>query len=1019
MGGPTKGRSRGTILRHAGDALEGNLKPVVWITAPAGSGKSVFAKQICRRSGGVCIWLRAEPRMADMGMFLTSLESAFRNALAKRDLPALASQDIAYPVDYLRRLIAAGSQDSRITIVLDDLHGLPADAPLHQALADAIADDTGDVRLILVSRETPHPAWLRFNAAGKVVTVDFNTLKLSEAEASELMIQLGGDCGGWTASSLVQASGGWMLGACLLLQSAMPRKVNDAADLLSPDSTDLFNLIVHELIEPLSDTDRTMLCRMARLPNLPVRIVAHALGLPRGDKRLVRLANRLLFVERDGRDRLQIHDLLKAALRHHYSDLVDEGKAAELATRAGKMLLEDGDVGEGLLLLSSSAAWAALKRAVIEHAPALSEQGELGVILTALEPMPEAERETNLTMRYWYAAALLNVNPIKARELLTPMLETARRVRANELLIPIWTTLADAIWLEWMDCSLFDPLIEMLPELAKRAKKQGPTYEAMLARGAFAAMSFRCPDHKDFSYWEQRNLDFYGQRIPRHETIRRGIHLLFRYCYGEGHRWKADQVRTRLNQVFDEETASVADICTRYVVTAEFLSIFDASGDETFRALEMGIEANARHQQTFWDGTLINAALFKALSLEDRERARRYLGLLAARLGPHAHPNHVAFHQHFSAWNHWLDGEREAALALLLPAYRTAERSGMAMFPVHYGNAVAAVLQSLGRRREALAWLRRSRRAAERQSSPLLVFLSGLRGASLALTSANPERAKPYLRAALAAGAIMRFYLHAWTSRSEMAALMRFAILNDIEADYARELIRVLGLAGEMPPEADLANVQIVSLGRFDVLQGGGSRLTSGKLPRSPIALAVHLIAAGPEGEASEALADRLWPDLNADEARKRMKSTVYRLRQMVGTSEAIVTAGGRISFDPEHVSIDAWELMTLATAPGWTAEARHAEALRLYRGPFVYHYADDTGLISYEHKLEEAAIEACTAFVRALSVAGDWSRALRVSREGLERLGFRETLHDLATEAAEHLGVDFDAGASDVRLYS
>lgn len=1009
--GTARRQSRTTISRQSGDVLAAEHKSVVWITAPAGSGKSVFAMQMCRRLGGAFVWLRAEPRMADMGAFLTSLESAFRNAFPKYDLPALASQDIAFPVDYLRRLIAAGGRGNRITLVLDDLHVLPAEAAVHQALVDAVSDETGDIRVVLVSREAQHPAWLRLNAIGKAMVVDFDMLKLKETEADELISAFDGDCSRWSAPELVRASGGWMLGACLLLQSAMSR-ADDAADRLAPDSTDLLDLIVHELVEPLSEPDRIMLCRAARLPNLPVRIVAHALNLPRGDKRLARLADRLLFVERDGSDRLQIHDLLKAALHHHYSDLVDAAKTAELGSRAGQALLENGDVGEGLLLLSASGAWDALRNAIAEYAPSLGEQGELGVILAALEPMPEAELETSLALRYWYGESLLGVNPAKACEVLSAALDAAQQCHQQELLIPIWTALIDSIWFKWTDLHLLDDLIVMLPQLTQLARKLGPRSEASLARGAFVAMLLRRPDHPDFPFWEQCNLDFYFQTLPRHETIRRGIQLMFRYCYCEGHRWKAAQVRTRLNQVFDEELAPAVDICARHFVAAEFLSIFDASGDETFRAMESGIEANAKHQQQFFDGALLNAALYKALTLEDRDRTRRYLTMLSVRVGPQAPPPYVAFHQHFIAWDHWLSGEYDAALAVILGAHRAGERIGMALFPVLYGNAVAAVLQSLERRREALAWLRRARRAAARQNSPLLVFLSGLRGAFLALKSINPDRAKPYLRTALAAGATMRFYLHAWTSRAEMAELMRFAILNDIETDYANELIRVLGLAGEIPSEADGARIQIVSLGRFDVLEGSISRLTSGKLPRSPIALAVHLIAAGQDGESSEALADRLWPELDATDARKRMKSTVYRLRQMIGISEAIVTQGGRIALDPDHVSIDAWDLMALATAPGWTAEARYTEALRLYRGPFVYHYADDTGLIAYEHKLEEAAINACTAFVRSLSVSGDWPRALRVSREGLERLGFRETLYDLATEAAEHLGVELDADA-------
>ena len=87
----------------------------------------------------------------------------------------------------IRRLISAGSRDSRITLVLDDLHVLPAQTPLHQALADAVRDDTDDIRLVLVSREAQHPAWLRLNAIGKAAVIDVDMLKLNEAEAGSVI----------------------------------------------------------------------------------------------------------------------------------------------------------------------------------------------------------------------------------------------------------------------------------------------------------------------------------------------------------------------------------------------------------------------------------------------------------------------------------------------------------------------------------------------------------------------------------------------------------------------------------------------------------------------------------------------------------------------------------------------------------------------------------------------------------------------------------------------------------------
>jgi DNA-binding SARP family transcriptional activator len=308
--------------------------------------------------------------------------------------------------------------------------------------------------------------------------------------------------------------------------------------------------------------------------------------------------------------------------------------------------------------------------------------------------------------------------------------------------------------------------------------------------------------------------------------------------------------------------------------------------------------------------------------------------------------------------------------------------------------------------------MRRARRAAVRQQSPLLVFLTHLRGAALALSGGREDRALPYLRKALSAGASMRIFLHPWIRRSEMALLLRAAVAAGIETDYAGELMRVLGLAAELTGAANAQAIRIVALGRFDATEDGRSLLTSAKLQRGPIALAVHLIAAGPSGESAETLADRMWRNIDADGSRKRMKSTVYRLRQMLGAADAVQTQGGRISLDPGRVAVDAWDLDALAGAPGWTAEARYAEALRLYAGPFVQHHADDTSLMVYMQRLEGVAVGICLAFAQSLILAGDWNRALRVAREGLDRIGYHERLFDLATQAAEHLGRDAELEA-------
>src|SRR5690606_459897 len=135
------------------------------------------------------------------------------------------------------------------------------------------------------------------------------------------------------------------------------------------------------------------------------------------------------------------------------------------------------------------------------------------------------------------------------------------------------------------------------------------------------------------------------------------------------------------------------------------------------------------------------------------------------------------------------------------------------------------------------------------------------------------------------------------------------------------------------------------------------------------------------------------------------MKSTVYRLRQLLGGSDTVLTQGGRVAFNSDAVAVDVWEAQALASAPGWAPEARYTEGMRLYAGPFVHHHADDTALVAFGQEVGLAILDICESFARSLILAGDWQRALRVAKEGLDRIGYHEKLFDIAMEAAEFLG--------------
>lgn len=697
----------------------------------------MVARELARQSSIPVAWLRMDPRFSDRGSFLTALLSAFEAALPDRFLPPLGAEDIAFAEAYLRRLLeAALKDDSHLLLIVDDMHVVGEESDPSGLLAATVKEFLPRLQVVLATRATPDRNWAWYGANNLDTVVSFNDLKLSAEEAGDLILAHAPEqvASPWQANALVAASGGWILGARLLLRYGVRNHGHITGTVIDKADGRILDLVEQEILVPLNKEELTIIVGAAMLPDLTIPLLATALGREFPEAVVERVVNKTLFVETSSSGRLQAHDLLKAAVKR--SGLVDTPKEflLEAGARAGDALIRSGDIRSGLSLLASVEAWEALRMALLHEAPRLGEGGESGVLLSVLEAMPEAILNQDIATRYWHGVSLLNLDPHRARRLLTDTYAQAKAERNTDYIIPIWAALVDAIWLEWVDCTLFDPLIDDIPWLESVADRlDSEEQRALLARGAFAALSFRRPEAPDFPQWEQRNLSYFWKMMPRHEAIRRGIQLMFRYCWGDGERLKADQVRTRLNYIFNEEAAAPADVCTRHVVSTEFMTIFEPDSAAVIRNVEEGLAATARHQLFFWDGPMLNAALYKVMSLEDRQRGRHYLDLLLSRLGPHSRPHDVAFYEHFSGYDRWLDGDHEAALNHARTAYQTSLDSGFSISPVYYGVALAAIEQTIGHRREALRHVRRARRIASAQRSYILVFISFLRGAALAV----------------------------------------------------------------------------------------------------------------------------------------------------------------------------------------------------------------------------------------------------------------------------------------------
>jgi DNA-binding SARP family transcriptional activator len=134
-----------------------------------------------------------------------------------------------------------------------------------------------------------------------------------------------------------------------------------------------------------------------------------------------------------------------------------------------------------------------------------------------------------------------------------------------------------------------------------------------------------------------------------------------------------------------------------------------------------------------------------------------------------------------------------------------------------------------------------------------------------------------------------------------MRKLFAEALKADMETEYVKSVIR----ARSMLPEAPYYELiewpfqfRFYTLGRFQVVKDGSAVVFKGKAQKNAMALLKALIASGTTGVAESYISDILWPDADGDEAYISLKTTLHRLRQFLGSNDAVIYSDHKLTLD-------------------------------------------------------------------------------------------------------------------------
>lgn len=946
------------------ETLVSAQSPVLWLAAPAGSGKTTLASMLARRRGDPCAWLRLDEADADAASFLVHLTEALRVAgivaapptrpISREHLPALTT----YARLLLRELL--GGCGDRGLLVLDDLHRVGSTGEVVDLLPVLVEELPPAIQLVVTSRCGPPESLARHLANGTVQQVPAADMRLNVKETAALIASWGVADANRLAEPLRARTQGWVAALVLARSGVLtdPARCTDPCSALASETLQAY--IEREVLRELPTRTLDILGRLAWLPHVDEALCSRLTGDDAGSGAVRELAERGCLVQEHvgpARPGQAVTFVLHPLLADAVQALVlraegEEGLRARKAA-AAEALAARGELDAAMTLWLDSERYDAAEAAIITHAPALFAAARLRTLERWLASFP-SDGSRSPWLDYWRGLCLLMRDPSRGREILVRACDGFRGRGDSR---GLYLALSYAIGSYFMAYSSSHRPREWIDEIERLGVDFDGLGDADTQAGVALSVWYGLflvePDHPDLALWETRLARLIRTAIDPSTKLRIGMMLSKHYYYTGRYRelWALRDLLIAERR--DDRLSPYGRLVWYLFSLPDHWSRGDLAGARA--ELEAGLEESTRSGIHLLDNHMrIHAASACLLAGALDEAASRLAEVaLDGRSSRHMEVWHLYLDK---AWHACLVGRRAEARGHAQVCFQAAMDMG-GVAPQAFARVALAYLAfadgdlaALREQREALAAL------ARRAAGPLIALHLGLVDAGQCLLEERTESALAALRRGLAAGREAGIVHFLWAVPEVLTPLCELALEHDIETEYVRDIVR----ARRLRPSGDPARlerwpwpVRIHALGRFEVEVDGHPLGGEGKAQTRTLDLLRVLVACGPNGASTGRLSDRLWPDADGDAAQHALESGIYRLRKLIG-KESVIVHDGTVRLAAQRCWVDAWALEASSVAADEAASGQVAR--RLQEGDFLPDRDDLPWTASRRRALERRA---------------------------------------------------------------
>ena len=972
--------------------------PVIWITGPAGSGKTTLVSSFLDANKLPCLWYQVDEGDSDIATFFSYMGMAAKKAAPRRrtPLPLLTPEYLqgisTFTLRYFENLFSRFK--APYLLVFDNYHSVPADSNFHDMMSNGLSTIPDGINVVLISRHDLPPAFSRLHANGLVGMLGWDELRLTLEESGGIVrLRRRGKTPKEMIRRLHDTTDGWAAGLVLMLESLKRGIEPHLPGMLT--SEEILNYFGSELFNKTDKEIQDFLLKTAFLPKTTVKMAETLTGLPNADSILSALNRNNNFTQKhySAEPVYQYHQLFREFLLVRAKEIYSSTVLSDLQHRAAILLEEAGQIEDAAILFRDAGDWEAMIQLIKKQAPLMISQGRYRSLEEWLDNLPKKMLENDPWLLYWKGASRFPFDPSQAQSYFEEAFEQFR-VQGNlpgSLLA--WSGVVYSIIYRFEDYSSLDRWIQLFPELPENPEKIIPPEIWIHAVSSiFIALTYRRPEHSETGVWIRRAESIVqgrGSPVAKAQILLQLVHY-----HGVIGDYEQSSVNVRLLQHLaqSKDALPFVIIMTRLAEAMHY----DITGEneKCLQAISEGLRTSEKIGILLLDYVFLVHGVANFQNVGDLGMAQAMLERVVS-LWDRLKPFDKGGYHLVQARQFLLQSELSAAGAQVELALETNLNVG-AHDNIGLTHLLAAqVMHKLGEKLQAWKHLHEAFLIAERLRSKIFEYYGVMIEADFYFEQGDEASGLASLRKALAIGKNKGFLNMFIDQPAVTTKLCIKALEEDIEVPYVQEIIRKRRLIPEKPP-LHLENwpwpLKIYTLGKFELLKDEKPIQFSGKVQKKPLEMLKVLVAFGGKNIGEEQIADLLWPEADGDAAYSAFTTNLSRLRHLLGNERVIRVQHGRMTFDAHSCWVDAFafERMVSETEKLWKEKPGEIvgtaqKALNLYQGHFLASEGDPFWAVSYRERLRDKYLRLVTKIGDHRKKSEQWEEALNCFLTGLE----------------------------------